>query len=66
MNRARGRLLTIEEVGEQIGGVSPKTLYFWRTARPAKGPQAIKVGKYLRWKQASVDAWIEEQERYEG
>lgn len=62
VNRARGRLLTIEEVGEQIG-VSPKTIYKWRTRRPIYGPPAFKVGKYLRWKQADVDAWIAAQER---
>lgn len=55
-----GRLLTSGEVAEQLG-VAVKTLYQWHSQRPKKGPLPIKVGKFLRWKQADVDAWIDAQ-----
>lgn len=54
------RLLTAEEVAEQLQ-VAVNTLYDWRTRKPVYGPPAIKVGKYLRWKQADVEAWIDAQ-----
>lgn len=54
------RLLTTEEVAEQLG-VAVNTLYDWRARRPVYGPPAIKVGKYLRWRPADVEAWIDAQ-----
>lgn len=53
-------LLTIEDVAAQLG-VAVQTIYGWRTRQPIYGPPAIKVGKYLRWKPADVDAWIDAQ-----
>lgn len=53
-------LLAVEDVAAQLG-VAVKTIYQWRLRRPIYGPPAIKVGKYLRWKQADVDAWIDAQ-----
>lgn len=55
------RLLTTEEVAEQLG-LSVKTLYQWHSQKPhPKGPVPIKVGKYLRWRPADVEAWIDAQ-----
>lgn len=55
--RAPGALLTVEDVAEKLG-VAVQTIYRWRTMRPVYGPQAFKVGKYLRWKPEVVEAWI--------
>jgi excisionase family DNA binding protein len=49
------QLLTIEQVAEQLQ-VPVDTLYYWRSKK--QGPAGFKVGKYLRWQQADVDAWI--------
>lgn len=53
-------LLAIEDLSAQLR-VPVKTIYYWRSLHPMYGPPAIKVGKYLRWKQADVDAWIDAQ-----
>lgn len=53
------RLLSIEEVADQLG-VAVQTLYRWRSDGTDM-PQAFKVGRYLRWKQSVVDAWIDKQ-----
>ena len=49
------QLLTIEQVAELLQ-VPVETLYYWRSK--GHGPQAIKVGKYLRWQAEDVEAWI--------
>jgi excisionase family DNA binding protein len=51
-------LLTIEEVAAVLR-VPVDTLYYWRST--GYGPQALKVGKYLRWRPVDVEAWIEAQ-----
>lgn len=51
-------LLTPEQVAEYLN-VSRKTLYSWRMA--GGGPPALKVGKYLRFERAAVDAWLRDQ-----
>jgi predicted DNA-binding transcriptional regulator AlpA len=50
------QLLTIDEVSCQLQ-VPVDTLYYWRST--GYGPQALKVGKYLRWRQEALDAWID-------
>jgi predicted DNA-binding transcriptional regulator AlpA len=56
------RLLSVEEVARELG-VAVKTVYQWRSRKPAPyGPPAIKVGKYLRWKPEVVQAWIDAQQ----
>jgi excisionase family DNA binding protein len=53
------QLLTVEELAEQLQ-ISVKSIYNLRSAGAVTAlPAAIKVGKYLRWRQADVDAWIE-------
>lgn len=49
------QLLTIDQVAEQLQ-VPVDTLYYWRSR--GYGPQALKVGKYLRWQPTVVDAWL--------
>jgi excisionase family DNA binding protein len=49
-------LLTPDQVAVQLG-VEVKTLYNWRSA--GTGPVALKVGKYLRYEPAALDAYLE-------
>ncbi|MBE7699236.1 helix-turn-helix domain-containing protein [Oerskovia sp. Sa1BUA8] len=51
-------LLTPIDLAAQLGVPIP-TLYAWRTR--GIGPRALKVGKHLRWRQADVDQWLEQQ-----
>jgi excisionase family DNA binding protein len=52
------RLLTAEELAE-IFRVRVETIKQWR--HRGQGPRAIKSGgKFLRWRQADVDAWLEQ------
>lgn len=53
------QLMTIEQVADVLQ-VPIDTVYAWRAKN--YGPQAIKVGKYLRWKPETVQAWIDSQE----
>ena len=57
--RDRKILLTPEQVS-QILAVPVATLYRWRLT--GYGPKAIKVGKHLRWRAATLDAWLADQE----
>lgn len=50
------QLLTPEQVAEMLG-LKVKTLYNWRLV--GEGPQAIKVGKYLRYRPEAVEAYID-------
>lgn len=50
------RLLEPQEVAE-ILGVPISTLYRWKYAR--KGPQAIRVGKHLRYRREDVQRWLD-------
>jgi excisionase family DNA binding protein len=52
------RLLSIEEVASLLG-IPTQTLYDWRTRR--KGPKALRVGRYVRYRREDVRAWIEAQ-----
>lgn len=51
-----GRLLTIEELSQYLQ-VPVKTLYDWR--HRGLGPRGLRVGRYVRYRQADVDAWLE-------
>ena len=53
-------LLTPREVSEYLG-VPVNTLYSWRHAQ--KGPKAIRVGRHLRWRRATVEAWLDQTAR---
>lgn len=50
-------LLTIQQLSDYLG-VPVKTLYDWRSQ--GLGPQAIKIGRALRYPASRVAAWIAE------
>ncbi|MFE6691342.1 helix-turn-helix domain-containing protein [Streptomyces sp. NPDC057743] len=55
-------LATPEDVAAYLG-VPVKTLYQWRHRRI--GPNALKVGRHLRYRWAEVDAWLTAQSAYD-
>lgn len=50
------QLLTPAEVAQQLQ-VPVATLYGWRTR--GKGPEGIRVGKHLRYRQEDLDTWLD-------
>ncbi|MGH9034275.1 MAG: helix-turn-helix transcriptional regulator [Acidimicrobiia bacterium] len=50
------RLLTLEQVAGYLQ-VPVKTLYDWR--HRGLGPRGLRVGRYVRYRQADVDAWLD-------
>ncbi|WP_274916046.1 helix-turn-helix domain-containing protein [Streptomyces sp. WZ-12] len=58
----RAPLATPEDVAAYLG-VPVKTLYQWRHRRI--GPNALKVGRHLRYRWAEVDAWLTAQSAYD-
>ena len=50
-------LRSTEEVAAYLG-VPVGTIYRWRVN--GGGPRAIRVGKHLRFRDAAVDAWLDE------
>jgi predicted DNA-binding transcriptional regulator AlpA len=55
------QLVTIDELAAQLQ-ISVKSIYNMRSAAPAAAlPPAIKVGKYLRWRQEAIDGWLDAQ-----
>jgi len=52
------KLMTAEEAAEYLR-VPIRTLYDWRLKKT--GPPAHKVGKFLRFRQESIDSWLDEQ-----
>lgn len=55
-----GDLWDIDEVAGYLG-VPKQTIYCWRTT--GYGPQGFRVGKHLRWRAATVLAWVTDLER---
>lgn len=51
------RLMNADEVAEHLG-VKKQTLYAWRLT-PGRGPRAIRVGRYLRWRMSEITAFEE-------
>jgi excisionase family DNA binding protein len=49
------QLLTAEQVADLVQ-VPVSTVYRWNVTR--SGPTPCKVGKYVRYRRADVDAWI--------
>lgn len=64
MGRERaGQLLTVDEVLEELGGISRRTFYRWRELRLA--PRCIRLPNgELRVSRDVLDAWLDE--RVEG
>lgn len=52
------KLLTVDEVAEYLG-VPKATCYGW--AQRGLGPKVARVGRYLRYRSADVDAWVDGQ-----
>ncbi len=51
------RLLTIVELSEMLG-IPVDTLYGWR--HRGEGPQGYRIGRHVRYRRATVEAWLEE------
>jgi len=51
-------LMSLDDVADYLG-VPVRTVYAWRAT--SKGPRGFRVGKYVRYKAADVDAWLERQ-----
>ncbi|MFG2224064.1 helix-turn-helix transcriptional regulator [Streptomyces sp. NPDC048644] len=58
----RTPLATPEDVAAYLG-VPVKTLYQWRHRRI--GPNALKVGRHLRYRWPEVDEWLAAQSAYD-
>ena len=52
------RLLNVEDLADYLG-VPVATLYQWRYR--GEGPPGFRVGRYIRYRWADVEAWIERQ-----
>ena len=52
------RLMTIAELSTMLG-VPIDTLYGWR--HRGEGPRGYRVGRHVRYRRSSVEAWLEEQ-----
>lgn len=52
-------LLTVKDLSAQTG-MSMSTIYRKRSIGESL-PRVVKIGSALRWRQADIDAWIEEQ-----
>jgi excisionase family DNA binding protein len=48
-------LLTPHELSDYVK-VPVQTLYMWRYH--GKGPEAIKVGRHLRYRREAVESWL--------
>jgi predicted DNA-binding transcriptional regulator AlpA len=50
--------LTTQELADRVG-VPLATLYYWRAYK--KGPRAMRIGKYVRYRMEDVLAWEQSQ-----
>lgn len=51
-------LMTVEQVADYLN-VPVKTVYRWRLM--GTGPRGARVGRYVRYRRADVEAWFERQ-----
>ena len=51
------RLLSVQELANLLQ-IPPKTVYSWRYE--GKGPPAVPIGKYLRFRVEDVLAWLDD------
>ena len=54
---APDQLLSIDQVAEYLN-VPKSTVYKWN--QHGTGPRFLKVGRYVRYRLADVDAWLEQ------
>jgi excisionase family DNA binding protein len=52
------RLMTIDDLSEMLG-ISIETLCGWR--HRGEGPQGYRVGRHVRYRRSTVEAWLEGQ-----
>ena len=52
------KLMTVEELAEYLA-VPVQTVYRWR--HRGYGPRGIKVGRYIRFRRADVETWLNSQ-----
>ena len=52
----REKLLTVAEVSDLLG-VPITTIYAWRYH--GEGPQGYKIGRHVRYRWSSVEAWLD-------
>jgi excisionase family DNA binding protein len=52
------RLMTIADLSTMLG-VPVDTLYGWR--HRGEGPRGYRIGRHVRFRRSSVEAWLEEQ-----
>lgn len=50
-------MMTVSDVAEYLG-VPVATVYAWNSR--GLGPKRSRVGKYVRYRRADVDTWIDE------
>lgn len=58
MDSLAARHLSVRELADREG-VPDATVYAWRASN--KGPRAMRIGKYLRYRLEDVLAWEESQ-----
>ncbi|PRB18900.1 DNA-binding protein [Microbacterium sp. MYb62] len=52
------RLMPTKELAAYLQ-IPERTLEDWRTSRVQRGPRPIHLGKRVRYRLATVDAWLE-------
>ena len=58
----RDQVLDVEAMAEVLG-MSPQSLYTRRSRDPDSLPPAIRLGRRLMWRLATVENWLAELER---
>jgi excisionase family DNA binding protein len=53
-----GDWLTPEDIADELQ-IPLRTLYSWRARR--LGPEAIRIGRHLRYSRQEIDRWLDEQ-----
>lgn len=57
-NQMLDRHLTAQELADRVG-VPLNSIYFWRAQK--RGPRAMRIGKYVRYRLEDVLAWEQSQ-----
>jgi excisionase family DNA binding protein len=52
------RLMSLADLSEMLG-IPVNTLYGWRTR--GEGPAGYRVGRHIRYRRSTVEAWLETQ-----
>lgn len=57
------RLWSVADLAEYLG-VPIMTVYHWRSS--GYGPKGTKIGRYVRYRPADIESWLDEQTRAAG